>query len=480
MLLHSLIYFITLPLLVCIYYALPVQRRFSFLFLISLVWIGAYNLSSLVSMLALSVLNYSIALQFPLLHGSSKRNFLFYFTQLINVLSLLFLNRVAFYNNLGDVNLWNHFSVDTALFALGINYYGLQQIGYLIDVYKKRMAPEPDFTKYALYNSLVFKISAGPILKYGEYKNSFFQAFSYNEENIASGIHRILLGVFKKTVLADRLAPIAADIYDIPTNHLPAASAWFGIAAFFVQLYFDFSGYIDIALGSARLFGITLKENFNLPFRAISISDFWRRWHISLMDWLGNYVFFPVMFRLKKQPKLGTGVAIAATFLISGLWHGVGITFLVYACLHIAYMLIEFYTASWRKKYLPAANSSRFFHWGYAGFVFMLISFSLVFFRAGTIDNAARIIKYLFDVNFIFDSKIGWLQWLINGGGNFEIVFNHRITICLVVVYLFWEKYTLPYLNAKKLSIWFIVLVLVLVVFFGAFGSVQRFIYLQF
>ncbi len=481
MLLNSLAFFLLLPVALFIFYNCKGYSRIVFLYLISLGWIMSYNISSLVFLLFFNTSNYYAALGIGgkrLSYGTRK--IVYSISQLLNITGFLFINKIP-----GNFFLENTnsgvagFNTGAVLIAAGLGFYSLQNIGYLMDVNKKRTVPEPDYLLYSLYNMLFMRLNSGPIMLYNDFSKQFAAVKQpIKSESLNKGFQRILLGLIKKIVLADRLMPLVAATFE-SGRHSAAFATWLGVLMFLVQLYFDFSGYMDLAIGTGNLFGIALKENFNLPLRATSITLFWRKWHISLMDWLSKYVFYPVNYRFRKHPKIATPIAIATTFLVSGIWHGAGITFMVYACFHFLMVLFEYATKTSRARFINSIGTKLGTYAGRA-ITILLVGFSLVFFRAGTMENAFQIIYSLFDLRHLFDNSVSWSTWLINGGTDIEATFNIRACIAMSVLLLVFEKKINQMANAGKWNPAFIISSLILIIVWGVLGNSQRFIYLQF
>lgn len=227
---------------------------------------------------------------------------------------------------------------------MGISFYTLQAIGYLIDVYRKKYLAERNFAKVALFLLFFPQILEGPIGRFDKLADQLYKGNSANYENIVFGLERIAWGLFKKMVVADRLYMLVYKISEAPNEYSGVASLMF-ILCYTIQLYADFSGFIDIALGGAQLFGVKMDENFRQPFFAKSAQEFWQRWHITLGTWLKDYVFYSVALSpklnkgcnaLKKKHKnhftkmLPTAVALLAVWLCNGLWHGPEWKYIVY------------------------------------------------------------------------------------------------------------------------------------------------------
>ena len=216
-------------------------------------------------------------------------------------------------------------------FPLGLSYVSFQLVSYLLDVNKKTIESEEDFLKFAFYVLLFPKILVGPITRYGPLKEQIGK-FDVTPEGVAAGIRRFIIGLAKKILIADFLAKIIDPIFNLPKPNIAPWLAWFVLVSFALQLYFDFSGYTDMAIGLGQMMGLTFLENFNYPYITKSISEFWRRWHISLSSWFRDYVFYPL--ERKRLKWLGQPINILIVFSLTGLWHGVTWNYLVWGLMH--------------------------------------------------------------------------------------------------------------------------------------------------
>jgi len=282
--------------------------------------------------------------------------------------------------------------------SIGISYYTLQGISYLIDVRLGLVEPERHLGRFALYLCFFPKFMQGPIERAGSLLPRLRVPHRSSYEDVKTGLIRIACGLVKKLVVADRLAdyvdPVFASVGSYGGAVFPLATV-----AFAIQIYFDFSGYTDIALGSARLLGIDLTENFDRPYSARSVPEFWRRWHISFSRWILDYIFKPLQIVWRDAGRWGTALALVATFLLSGLWHGSAWGFVVWGLLHGLYMASSVIFRTFRSRL-----ASRFGLESRPGLhaamqrtlTFALICLAWVFFRAPTLSSAWFMIKGTF------------------------------------------------------------------------------------
>jgi alginate O-acetyltransferase complex protein AlgI len=223
---------------------------------------------------------------------------------------------------------------------LGLSYIAFQVISYLVDVQEEKTASEKNPLTFALYILLFPRVIAGPITPYRDLREQLVSP-RISAPDAASGIRRFILGLAKKLLIADQLAVLINPVFQSSGPDLTAPSAWLVIFAYALQLYFDFSGYTDMAIGLGRAMGFRFAENFNFPYLADSLSDFWRRWHMSLVGWFREYVFYPLEFIRRKSTFFRPHSNILLVFLLTGLWHGVTWNFLVWGALHGLALALE-------------------------------------------------------------------------------------------------------------------------------------------
>ncbi|MDO4566290.1 MAG: MBOAT family O-acyltransferase [Oscillospiraceae bacterium] len=273
---------------------------------------------------------------------------------------------------------------------LGISFYTLQLTGYLVDVYGGE-EPERDFVYFALFASFFPYILSGPISRASEMLPQFKEEHRYSYSNAAAGLQRFLCGAFKKLVLADSLGLLVDGVWADELN----AAGWpalFAVFFYSLQLYCDFSGYTDMALGAAKVLGFKLRENFLAPYFAFSITDFWSRWHMSLTSWLRDYIYIPLGGNRKGFKRKLLNILIV--FAISGLWHGAALTFVVWGLWHALFRLIDELLAKKRgEAYLRPFGLARTLR---TGLTFILTSLGWVLFRAPDLSSAVSMVSLIF------------------------------------------------------------------------------------
>jgi alginate O-acetyltransferase complex protein AlgI len=221
---------------------------------------------------------------------------------------------------------------------IGISFFTFEAISYLIDVYRGTCRAERHFTRFLMYMTLFPHLIAGPVVRYGDLAPSLAQR-GVADSGFADGIRRFVVGLAKKMLLANPLASVADQIFGLAPGHLAASAAWLGLACYSLQIYFDFSGYSDMAIGLGKMFGFEFVENFNYPYVADSVTDFWRRWHISLSTWFRDYVYIPMGGNRAGPTRLGINLVVV--FVLCGLWHGASWTFLIWGLYHGVFLVAE-------------------------------------------------------------------------------------------------------------------------------------------
>lgn len=442
----------------------------------SLLFASLFSVFSALALLLISVCNYFLLKRLSNENNATAKKRVYLGSILFNILLLAsykLLQEVLSYSGLRLLEGFDN----SKWIILGLGFYTLQVIGYFFEVYKRRATFGLSFLPFFLTLAFFSKLPAGPILNLKQAKISFTnEVVRLKEANLSYGIQRLLLGLFKKIALADRLLPFVQAVFD-SHHYVNGLTIYLAPILFTIQLYFDFSGYIDMAIGSARIFGIQLPENFNLPLRAKSISEFWRRWHITLVNWLTNYIFYPLSYRYRKLKNRGIAIAVVCTFLVSAFWHGFALTFFVWAACHFTYIILE---NIFKKRKTETAQSSWLKRILQVFVVWHLVAFSNVFFRSATLKNAFLLFHDLAQTPFLYAENLGFKTWVINGGQDIENEFNYRFAILLSLLFLIFERKLNRYACSEKYNIVYVTLMLVAIVALGMFNAGERFIYLQF
>nr|WP_299345862.1 MBOAT family O-acyltransferase [Allomuricauda sp.] len=361
------------------------------------------------------------------------------------------------------------YSINQILLPVGISFYTFQTMSYTIEVYRGRISAERHLGRFALYVAYFPQLVAGPIEKATRLLPQFRKEIKADLQQIRQGLILMAWGFFLKVVVADRLGLYVDLAYSDPEAYsgLPLI-----LAAFFFafQIYFDFSAYTAIAIGAAKTMGISLMDNFNRPLFASSIRQFWQRWHISLTQWIRDYLYFPLRKNLKATPLL----SVSIVFFVMGLWHGANWTFVVWGLLNGAYLVVETFLLPYRKllfkKLGLQGTPSKILGWSAA---FVLIVFSLIFFRSPTIQDAFLYIRHLFSIqNLHFN--------ILNN--YFELIISILLILGVQIVHYFkGNSKVYELVISQSVSIrWLIYLTYILFMVLFAINRQNTFIYFQF
>ena len=392
---------------VAAYFLLPVRFRWLHLLIASYYFYMAWKPVYALLLMASSVVFYFAAIGLEHFKRERQRSTIFWFGLVFNLGLLLIFKYYNFFEVQSNalaahLGLKVHFPVLNVLLPLGISFYTFQGISYLTDVYREDMPAQRHLGILMLYMAFFPQLLSGPIERGTHFmpqlqthlltRNNDQKVF-FEYDRVVSGLRLMLLGFFKKIVLADNLALIVNPVYAAP-NEYSGASALVATMAFSFQIFFDFSAYTDIARGVARVLGFDLLENFNRPYFATSVPDFWRRWHISLSSWFLSYLYTPIAFSKRRWGKNGAVFALMVTFLLCGLWHGANWTFLVWGGLHgFFYILTYALTPSARLlvKHTLLSRSPRLCRALQILLTFSIISWVWVIFKAETLSEALTI-----------------------------------------------------------------------------------------
>jgi alginate O-acetyltransferase complex protein AlgI len=414
MLFNSVDFLVFFPAVTVLYFALPPRARWALLLAASCAFYMAFVPAYILILAFTIVVDYGAALMIERETGRRRRALLV--ASLVANLGVLALFKylgfaAANLNGLARFLGWNYSLPALEIFLpLGLSFHTFQAMSYTIEVYRGHQRAERHFGIYALYVMFYPQLVAGPIERPQNLLPQFREHHVPDPHRIAAGLRLMAWGMFKKVVIADRVAPYVNVVYDAPTSYEGPALALATIL-FAVQIYCDFSGYSDIALGSARVMGFRLMDNFRHPYAARSVSEFWRRWHISLSTWFRDYVYVPLGGgRVSAARRAGN---IAVVFVLSGLWHGASWTFVAWGAIHAGLLIASLATASVRARAVRRVGLDRMPRTHRAvqtAITFCLVTAAWVFFRAESLSDAVYIVTHLLPLS-------GASQLVILGGG---------------------------------------------------------------
>ncbi|MCI8341893.1 MAG: MBOAT family protein [Firmicutes bacterium] len=478
MLFNSIEYLVYLPIVVILYFIIPHRHRWLLLLAASYFFYMCWNIKySMLIFLSTTITFFSSILIYK--SNSKRKKKLWMILSLVSNLGILFFFKYFNFtvNTLTGVALMFGINIQVPNFELllpvGISFYTFQALSYTLDVYQGKLEPTSHFGKYALFVSFFPQLVAGPIERSKNLLHQFDEEHNFDYDMAKRGFLLIIWGVFKKVVIADRLAILVDTVFNNVGGYSGQAY-WIASLFFTFQIYCDFSGYSDIAIGSANLMGYRLMTNFKRPYLSKSIAEFWRRWHISLSTWFKDYLYIPLGGNKVSVSKWRINIMVV--FLVSGLWHGANWTFVIWGGLHGAFQIVGRLKNQFRpKKYNGNCKLN--------GLISILITFALVnfawiIFRANSLEDFGTICKGLFVSMNDFDVfSLG----LVKQDFYLSIILIAFLFISDIVsekidVYGLLQKQILPLR-------WIVYLISIFsIILFGFYGSLSEasFIYFQF
>ena len=487
MLFNSIQFLFFFALVVLIYFSIPFRFRWVLLLAASYYFYLSTKPKFIVFILLSTLITYYAGVQMGKRGSKSERKKFLLLGLLFNV-GLLFL--LKYYDFFGDsLNfLFTHFQMGFKIPALhlllpiGISFYTFKSLSYCIDVYRGDQPPEKHLGHFALYVAFFPQLLAGPIERATRFLPQMHEKFDFDYSRATKGFRLILWGLFQKMVIADNLAPLVDSVYNHPT-HYQGASLVLATLFFAFQIYCDFSGYSDIAIGAGQILGYKTMENFNRPYFSASVPEFWRRWHISLSTWFRDYLYIPMGGNRVSIPRWYFNLFIV--MLICGFWHGANWTFLVWGGLHGSYLVLSVFTQKTRRRFCQAIGLDRvprLHHSLRVLMTFSLVCFAWIFFRANRIPDAFYIISNL---PAGWESALhlqGWLESPFLGPLKFELLIV-IFSMALLILVHFIERHgsIVDKLSERPVWLrWSIYYGTVLsILLFGNFGF-KQFIYFQF
>ena len=492
MLFNSLSFAFFFPAVVIPYYILPEKFRPYLLLLASCLFYMAFVPKYLLILFALITLDFFLA-QIIAKNTGRTRTACLWMSVTANLGMLFWFKYFNFFNlNLAGLAAFLHWHYSPFLLnivlPLGLSFHVFQSLSYVIEVYKGKFSPERNYLFYALYVMFFPQLVAGPIERPAHLLPQFRKEHIWNEQQVILGLERMLWGFFKKLVIADNLALVVNHIYG--SDILDGPPLILATVFFSYQLYCDFSGYSDIAVGAAQVLGYEITENFNRPYAARSIADFWRRWHISLSNWLRDYLYYPLALSGKHHSQNRLFASLFITFVLIGLWHGANWTFVLMGALYGFYMIFATITEKWRKtfnNFIGLTRAPKIHHLLQVLITFSLVCVAWIFFRANSVSQAFTIITHLgSNLNLLFN--VSYLRYTLFGFPVLDA--TNKTTLLLVAVAIIGLEFV-QFLGEKNKtrSPWAIwstrarfawrYVTLFSIVFVGYFGALS-FIYFQF
>jgi alginate O-acetyltransferase complex protein AlgI len=497
MLFNSIEFAIFLTIVLLLYWSLfnrNLKIQNFFILLVSYIFYGWWNWRFLILIGFTSICSfYSGILIYNLrkthnnINGSKSLNSKLKLVTGINiVLNIGILGYFKYYNffvdSFMDVFRLFHININVKLMAIilpvGISFYTFQALSYTIDVYRKKIEPTKDIISFLSFVAFFPQLIAGPIERASHLLPQFYKRRNFDYVIIADGLRQILWGLFKKIVIADRLAILVNTVYGNPEN-FDGITLIIATVFFSIQIYCDFSGYSDIAIGVAKLFGIDLRANFNFPYLSKSITEFWKRWHISLSTWFRDYLYIPLGGN--KVSKIRNVFNLFIVFIISGFWHGANYTFIIWGAIHGLLLVIEKFTFKKEHEEDEKLSISNIFR---MLITYLTVTFAWIFFRANNLSDAIYVVKNIF--NFNLDN----LSIFYESGSTVKLfgmnTLDFYLSLFFIIILFIFEinsRQTNVWAKVKSYSIYtrwtFYTLFTIVILWFGKFG-INQFIYFQF
>lgn len=483
MLFNSLAFLFFFPIVSALYFLLPQRHRWLLLLLASCYFYMYFIPAYMLILALIIVVDYAAGIAIERSSGRSRRFFLL----LSIAVNLGVLALFKYYNFIaGNINilLGVHHSLPmlTMALPLGLSFHTFQALSYTTEVYRGNQKAEKHFGIYALYVMFFPQLVAGPIERPQNLLHQFYEKHPFDTDRILSGLNLMLWGFFKKLAVADRIAfyvdPVFAEYW-----YMSGWQIFVAVILYYFQMYCDFSAYSDIARGAARVLGINLMLNFNNPLRSKNVTEYWRRWHISLSTWLNDYLYTPLLISWRNAGKSAIVLALVITFSLSGLWHGANWTFIVWGLLHGAALTFEYITRKSR-RILSGIIPKGLYNTGSILLTFCFVSLALVFFRASSIAVAINLLSKLFNPGSYHISK-SILEYLKTG--TIPSIINPVFLLINILIIIIAERLMddkrenagLKGVAIIKRPIWYAVAVMILLIT-ANFTEASTFIYFQF
>ena len=489
MLFNSLEFAIFYPIVFLAYWILSGRKttRNAFLLMASYFFYGWWDWRFLILIVISSLVDFLVGLSIHRTDKKARRRLLLGISLIVNLGLLGFFKYTNFFIEtfLDSFRLFGkslEISTLNIILPVGISFYTFQTLSYTIDIYRDKIKPTKDILAFFTFVAFFPQLVAGPIERASHLLPQFQKTYRFNYDQVKSGLLLMAFGLFKKMVIADRVALVVNQVYNAPHEYngyeVITATVFFAF-----QIYCDFSGYSDIAIGTARTMGFDIMKNFDSPYFSGSITEFWRRWHISLSTWFRDYLYIPLGGNRKGERRTYANLLIV--FLISGLWHGAAMTFVIWGGIHGVMIVLEKAFSGTRQRIRTTLGitgnsfSNRLF---FAGITFFTVCFAWVFFRANSLAEATLLIRNAFVDNY---NEINY-GGLYNLGLDSAEFWTALVAIVLLAFFDFVHKRrsVLRWLSAQNALFRYTVYIgiLFVILIFGVYGNMapQDFIYFQF
>ncbi|QMU29686.1 MBOAT family O-acyltransferase [Adhaeribacter radiodurans] len=492
MLFNSFEFLLFFPVVTILYFLLPHRFRWFHLLAASCFFYMFFKPVYILILFFTIVIDYYAGILIENSETKKKKKFYLLWSLVANIGVLAIFKYYNFFNdNITSLSealgYQNHIPYLTILLPIGLSFHTFQAMSYTIEVYRGNHKAERHFGIYALYVMFYPQLVAGPIERPQNVLHQFHEKHYFDYDRVTSGLKLMAWGLFKKVVIADRLAVMVNEVYNNPT-HFEGIPLILATVFFAIQIYCDFSGYSDIAIGSAQVMGFTLMRNFNRPYFSKNIKEFWGRWHISLSTWFRDYLYIPLGGN--RVPKWRWYYNIFIVFLVSGFWHGANWTYIIWGALHGFYQVFGQITGKSRDRMVEALGLKKLpslYKLIQIGTTFVLVCFAWVFFRANSVSDAWYIISHMFtgfseSVNLIAHNGFVRQRYLFLDQTKEIFLLSFVVISILIVIELFQRNRSLR-LEVKKypfpMRLVFYNIIILSILLLGSFSEAE-FIYFQF
>lgn len=463
-----------LPLVFGIYWALSKQLRWQnlWIFATSLFFYGWWDWRFLSLLLFTMSNDFFLGWWIDKTESAKKRKWLLVFSIVSNIGVLCIFKYYNFFLQ-SWADLWALFDIKISfsywqmILPIGISFYTFHSLSYTIDIYRRKLSHTKDYIAFGAFITFFPQLVAGPIARATQLLPQFMVPKKFDLELAKDGFRQMLWGLFKKVVIADTLAMFVDEIFS-HQQQMPGSMMWLGSVYFAIQVYADFSGYSDMAIGIAKMFGISLMKNFNLPFFSNNMAEFWHKWHISLSTWFRDYVYFPLGGSKKGILKYIFNLSVV--FALSGLWHGPKWNYIWWGLLNVLYIapVNLFFKSNKKEKNLEAKTYKDI---PAMLFTFMLFTFSVGIFRTESTHLALNLPSQLFQ----FDSK--FINYFFDSIERYAL---EGIMFVVMLLLFEWTNRSQEHPMQGKYAEWKAAIILALILIFGIFSDYKAFIYFQF
>ena len=414
-------------LLLAVYYAVPHRFKWIVLLVASIFFYVCFTPIHILILLCITAASYAVGRLVYRGAEREKKPKLWLALGTVFCFSFLFIYKYldffisSAYSLLDLFSIAHSESLTSLLLPVGISFFSFKAVSYMVDCYRGKTV-EKNFFKYLLYVSFFPQIASGPIERSTSLIPAFSEEHRFDTQNIQEGLYLMLIGYFKKMVVADNISAVVSKVFSDPQDYSPFILLFIA-CMYSIQILCDFSGYSDIAIGCAKAFGIRTAKNFNHPYFSTSIATFWRNWHISLSSWFRDYLYIPLGGNRKGTFRKYLNLLIV--FLVSGLWHGAAWNFVFWGLLHAAYQIVGALTAPWRQKLCALTHLDKHdkLHTCFnVAVTFLLVTIAWIFFRSSSITDGFHYIKCM----FVSSSGTGGLSGIIT---SVKQVFNSKTTL---------------------------------------------------